>query len=258
MQDTLKAALEYAELGFRVLPLKPGTKIPDLRHWPEEASTEPETIKRHWLLSRRRSGKDTNIGIVTGNGLVVVDIDTHHGGEIPDWLDTDTAAVKTASGGLHYYYSVAGAVPNSVGRLAPGVDVRGERGQVAAPPSLITPNIRVVDHGTHATMSEGSMRATGTYRWINDKNIKSINYDLLIPEDQKRSYTGVTRSFEYRDAVPVGERNNYLTSLAGFLFANGESYSEVLQGLRTEVESNGFDPRPGEVEAIVHSISRYH
>lgn len=250
MQDTLKAALEYAELGFRVLPLKPGTKVPDLRHWPEEASTNPAVIKRHWTLSRNRSGKDTNIGIVTGNGLVVVDIDTHHGGEIPSWLDTDTAAVRTASGGLHYYYSVAGFVPNSVGRLAPGVDVRGERGQVAAPPSQVAGAGQPTDHGT--------TKWRGAYVWLNDKAIKRIDYDLLIPEDQKRDFTGTRREFEYRDEVPVGERNNYLTSLAGYLFAQGESATEVLAGLRTEVTSLGFTPRQGEVESIVRSISRYH
>jgi hypothetical protein len=255
--NTLAAALEYAELGYRVLPLKPGTKVPDLRHWPEEATTDPGAIRRHFALAARRGGGDPNVGIVTGSGLAVVDIDTYHGGEIPAWLDTDTAAVRTASGGLHYYYSVAGFVPNSVGRLAPGVDVRGERGQVAAPPSIILPN-HAVTHADRLTMTGASLRGTGYYKWLNDKPIKRIDYDLLVPEDQKRDFTGLRRTFEYRDEVPVGERNNYLTSLAGYLFAQGESYSEVLSQLRTEVESLSFSPRDGEVESIVRSISRYH
>jgi hypothetical protein len=173
--NTLAAALEYAELGYRVLPLKPGTKVPDLRHWPEEATTDPGAIRRHFALAARRGGGDPNVGIVTGSGLAVVDIDTYHGGEIPAWLDTER-----------------------------------------------------------------------------------IDYDLLVPEDQKRDFTGLRRTFEYRDEVPVGERNNYLTSLAGYLFAQGESYSEVLSQLRTEVESLSFSPRDGEVESIVRSISRYH
>lgn len=249
MQDTLKAALEYAQLGFRVLPLKPGTKVPDLRHWPEEASTDPDAIARHWELSRRRNGNNTNIGIVTGDGLIVVDIDTHHGGEIPSWLNTKTAAVKTASGGLHYYYSVEGAVPNSVGRLAPGVDVRGERGQVAAPPSQIV---------TAPALRGGSHKPVGAYTWLNDEPIARIDHELLIPEDQRHDFTGTKRTFEYRDEVPVGERNNYLASLAGYLFASGESTSEVLAQIRTEVDSLDFHPRDGEVEQIVRSIARYH
>lgn len=244
--NTLTSALALAELGFRVLPLRPGTKVPDLRHWPEEAGRDPDTVRRHFALStRRHNGAQPNVGIVTGDGLAVVDIDTHHGGEIPSWLNTETSAVKTASGGLHYYYSVAGFVPNSVGRIAPGVDIRGERGQVAAPPSIIrTP--------------PGPDYKVGAYRWINDLPIARMDYELLVPEDQKRDFAGTKRSFDYREDVPVGERNNYLTSLAGYLFAADESATEVLQQLQTEVLSLGFSPREGEVESIVRSVARYH
>lgn len=248
-RNTLTTALEYAELGFRVLPLKPGTKVPDLRHWPEEASSTPETIRQHFELAQRRNGgKQPNVGICTGGGLAVVDVDTHHGGEIPSWVDTETAAVRTPSGGLHFYYAVEGFVPNSVGRLAPGVDIRGERGQVAAPPSVI--------HRPGALPHD----IVGRYTWINDLPIAKISGDLLTPDDLKVDYFGraTRRSFEYRDEVPVGERNNYLTSLAGFLFADGQTFHEVLQALETEVESLGFSPSPGEVRKIVHSVARYH
>lgn len=248
MDNSLKAALEYAELGFRPLPLKPGTKVPDLRHWPEEASSDPDAVRRYFEQSARRAGRSSlNVGICTGSGLAVVDIDTHHGGEIPTWLNTETAAVKTASGGLHYYYSVAGFVPNSVGRIAPGVDIRGERGQVAAPPSIIRSNA-----GT------GVWHDVGRYHWLNDLPIAEMDYDLLVPADLKKDFAGTSRSFEYQDSVPVGERNNYLTSLAGYLFRNGESYMEVLAQLKTESDTLGFTPRAGEIESIVRSISRYH
>jgi hypothetical protein len=257
MNEALTAALEYAQLGFRVLPLKPGTKVPDLRHWPEEASTSPEVVRRHFELSQRRA-KDANlnVGIVTGDGLAVVDIDTHHGGEIPSWLDTKTAAVKTPSGGLHYYYSVVEPVPNSVSRLAPGVDVRGERGQVAAPPSVIIDPTR-----GHKESRPGGRVVDipiGRYVWLNDLPIARIEANRLIPEDLRKDYSGVKRTFEYRDDVAVGGRNNYLTSLAGYLFAQGESATEVLAALRTEVEHLDFSPREGEVESIVRSIARYH
>lgn len=256
--NTLMSAIALAELGFRVLPLRPGTKVPDLRHWPEEAGRDPDTIRRHFeLSSRRHAGAQPNVGIVTGDGLAVVDIDTHHGGEIPSWLDTKTAAVKTASGGLHYYYSVAGPVPNSVGRIASGVDIRGERGQVAAPPSIIT----LMNPSGFRPESDSlpSPKPQGVYRWINDLPIARIDYDLLVPEDQKRDFTGTRRTFDYRDEVPVGERNNYLTSLAGYLFATDEgSPSEVLAALQTEVVSLGFTPREGEIESIVRSVARYH
>lgn len=246
MKDTLKAALEYAELGFRVLPLQPGTKIPDLRHWPEEASTDPDAIRRFWDLSRRRGHQhegQPNVGICTGGALAVLDVDTNHGGEVPSWVPKSTWTVKTPSGGLHFYLAVTEPVPNSVGRLAPGIDVRGERGQVAAPPSLVVSR---------------AGQPVGTYRWVNDKPIQPIDAQLLIPEDQKKDFTGVRRVFEYQDDVPIGGRNNYLTALAGYLFAGGNSASEVLQALRDEVNALDFHPREGEVESIVRSIGRYH
>jgi hypothetical protein len=245
MQSTLKAALEYAEQGFRVLPLKPGSKIPDLRHWPEEASNDPDTVRRHWAQSQARGHEyegQPNIGLCTGGGLAVLDVDTNHGGVRPEWAPR-TWTVKTPSGGYHLYYAVSTSVPNSVGRLAKGVDVRGERGQVAAPPSVLVGR-------------DG--RAIGRYREDVDAPIALIDSELLIPDDLKVNFAGAQRRFDYRDEVPVGERNNYLTSLAGYLFATGQSPSEVLAALRTEVDTLGFSPRPDEVELIVKSVSRYH
>ena len=85
------------------------------------------------------------IGLRTGRGLFVIDLDIkpgidgienfasvceRHGG-IPD-----TATVLTPSGGQHLYFWADGAtIKNSVGKIAPGVDVRGDGGYVIAPPS---------------------------------------------------------------------------------------------------------------------------
>ena len=50
----------------------------------------------------------------------------------------DTCVVATPSGGCHYYYRAAGQrVTCSAGKLAAGIDVRGEGGYVVAPPSRI-------------------------------------------------------------------------------------------------------------------------
>lgn len=249
----LDAALEYARLGYRVIPLKPGTKVPDLRHWPEEASNDPDVVAAHFQASRARvSGLwiEPNVGIVTGHGLAVLDIDTNHGGARPAWA-VDTLTVRTPSGGLHLYYSVDALVPNSVGRIAPGVDVRGERGQVAAPPSVIL--LGPDGHPNHV----GSW--SGNYELIADRPIQALDANLLIPADERQDYLGrPARRFEYRDEVPVGQRNNYLTSLAGYLFAQGESRADVLIDITREADGLGFTPRDGELASIARSVSRYH
>ncbi len=87
-----------------------------------------------------------NIGIATGprRGLWVLDIDgpaginsvmalTAANGPLPS-----TRIIRTGSGGLHYYFRHPGhfIVYNSSSWLGPGIDVRGNNGQVVAPPSV--------------------------------------------------------------------------------------------------------------------------
>lgn len=71
------------------------------------------------------------------SGTVVVDVDPDHGGRIdPDRMPR-TACVATGSGGWHLYYRHPGTpVLCSQGRLAQGVDVRGDGGYVVLPPSI--------------------------------------------------------------------------------------------------------------------------
>jgi hypothetical protein len=253
---TLDAALEYARLGYRVIPLKAGTKVPDLRHWPEEASSNPRVVEQHFRESERRAAGFPNVGIVTGNGLAVLDVDSNHGGNIESLPDVariaaNTLQASTPSGGTHYYFAVDRAVPNSVGRLAPGIDVRGERGQVGAPPSRIQTNRFWIEGDKHVYQYAG-------YEWLNDQPIQAISPTLLIPLDEIQDYAGRRRRFEFEDSVPVGRRNNYLTSMAGYLFAQGDAAEDVLFQIRLEAERLHFSPRDGELEAIVRSVGRYH
>ena len=72
-------------------------------------------------------------GIVAG--LAVVDIDPRNGGRIDRDLMTPTATVTTGGGGWHLYYRHPGGplAAKLPGRA--GVDVKGDGGYVAAPPS---------------------------------------------------------------------------------------------------------------------------
>ena len=77
-----EAALEYARLGFHVLPIKPRDKIPLIPtsrggHGYKDATTDPSKIMTWWPPS-----SSANIGIATGksSGVFVPDIDPLHGG----------------------------------------------------------------------------------------------------------------------------------------------------------------------------------
>lgn len=151
--NVLNHALEYARKGWAVFPVhgikggictcqkghdctSPG-KHPRTKSGVKEASTDEATI-RNWFAEKPY----LNIGIATGaiSGLVVVDVDAKNGGlESLEKLDLGTAlTTKTGGGGVHLYYEwpATETIGNSVGTLAPGIDIRGAGGYVVAPPSL--------------------------------------------------------------------------------------------------------------------------
>lgn len=73
-----------------------------------------------------------------GTGLCVVDVDTYKGGEPEPWASLATIIVRTRRGGLHCYFAEASAKTDN-DQVAPGVDIRGTGGGVAAPSGTATP-----------------------------------------------------------------------------------------------------------------------
>ena len=67
----LQVALWYAERGWPVHPLKPGSKKPTLKDWPNQATTDSEQIRAWWAKT-----PDANIGLASGerSGLIVIDV----------------------------------------------------------------------------------------------------------------------------------------------------------------------------------------
>ncbi len=160
--DTVSYALSYIERGWAVVVLhdvtagtcscgsaeaehvaKQGGKHPVHNAWqtPQNVITTQTRVRNEWAA---RPG--ANIGIATGvaSGFWVLDVDPDNGGN--DKLSAliaaygmlpDTYTVTTGSGGTHYYFRLPDfVVGGSRGRLPVGLDVRGNGGQVVAPPSV--------------------------------------------------------------------------------------------------------------------------
>ena len=152
----LVAAVEYAGRGWHVLPLHSPTqggcscgradcssvgKHPRTRNGSKDASVAPATIRGWW-----KKWPDANIGIATGpeSGILVLDVDGAQGEQsLIDLAQRglilpDTYTVRTGSGGAHLYFLWPAGVDvrNSARKIAPGLDIRGLGGLVAAPPSL--------------------------------------------------------------------------------------------------------------------------
>jgi hypothetical protein len=153
----LAAALDLARRGFSVFPLHswidPGAraddtqksaaikeaKTPAILNWQKLATTDPKQIKKWWT-----QWPGANIGLHT-SGLLVIDIDPRHGGDesfkalsISKDLP-QTAVSRTQSGGAHLIYRLPEHtyVNNSVGTIAPGIDVRSYHGYIVGVGSTI-------------------------------------------------------------------------------------------------------------------------
>lgn len=137
----LDSALAMAARGLAVLPVRAGGKVPLAPDWPDTATTDEAMIRRLF-----KAGPDSiNFGIA-GRGLLILDLDRKEGHdgvaelaklEVPHGALPPTFAIRTPSGGRHLYFRSPAPVANSAGKLAPGVDVRGERGQCLGPGSIV-------------------------------------------------------------------------------------------------------------------------
>jgi len=161
----LEHALAYADLGLRVIPCDQprldnwlggsGGKRPIIFDWPRRATIEDWQIHHWWghdeddrptlhpdyMAGGRFPG--ANVGIVTGRGLVVIDVDLRHGGfETLAALEAELGplprdwTVRTGGGGLHIYLRVPQRLPYKLRDLGPGVEVKHTGKCVIAPPSI--------------------------------------------------------------------------------------------------------------------------
>jgi hypothetical protein len=134
----IEAALEYAEMGLRIVPLGVKSKKPRIKGWPERASTDPGTIV-DWF----RQWPGSNVGILTGGGLIAVDVDPRNGGKASFRKLTkgrrlpETAEAMTGSRGRHYLFRAAPARQfRSAHGILPGIDILAEKGMIVAAPSV--------------------------------------------------------------------------------------------------------------------------
>lgn len=142
----LGQAKVLVDKGFRVFPLEIDKKTPAHPAWQEHATTNPEIVEAMW---RDPLGEVVpyNIGIATGNGITVLDVDVKKGknglqalDDLVSFYDLDdqTFTVRTASGGFHLYYNSQNlSLRNSASRVGEGLDVRSEGGYVVGPGSSI-------------------------------------------------------------------------------------------------------------------------
>lgn len=115
-------------------------KRPVTQHGFQDATRDAVEIERQFATPGAAM-----IGVPTGDtsGFFCLDLDVKNGGGGLEWLAAnqhrlpDTRRHKTRSGGVHLLFAMPQGriIRNSAGRIAAGVDVRGNGGYIIAPPS---------------------------------------------------------------------------------------------------------------------------
>jgi len=268
----LKAALAVARNGKPVFPCRPGGKEPLTRRGHIDATTDPRKIHMWW-----KRYPEANIGVPTGgrSGVLALDVDPDKGGEESLALLEDlhgtlslTRTHSTGSGGTHHLfkYPEGSGIRNSAGKLAEGLDIRGEGGYIIVPPSRTTQPYEVLDALPLAAPPE----------WLTE----------ILTEPKRASEAGQARNITTAISVgacgpPIlqGSRDNTLARIAGRLHDGTRSLDDLAaelleinaqrcepplpdqQVLKVARSIHGLEPcrpgRPKEVDELVGVLSDY-
>ena len=138
LEYRITAAREHVRNGMRIFPVDPNGKKPAFVGWKFTPPNNENQICG-WLTN----DPEYNLGTPTDE-LLVIDVDPKNGGSI-DALRAlgsplpDTQVSATPSGGWHFIYDLPPdvRVRGSVGKLAPGIDVRSSGNLIVLPGSAI-------------------------------------------------------------------------------------------------------------------------
>lgn len=288
----LEDALRLAGLGWHVFALGPtGHPYPNCKicretctvaqdyetcdhlicHATYAGTTDPARLEAMW-----HHFPQSLIGIRTGapSGIVVLDFDLHSqdkDGEASAYslreqnLLPQTVSAMTGGGGLHLYYQHPGlAVPNdNRGKLASGVDVKGEGGFVIAAPSakrgkLPYSWIQGLDPWT-APLAFLPDQTLHMITKSDDKPIKFLPGQTTHSDEQVM--TKWENSLDQLRFAGVGGRNENLYRAAcrgGEVIASGQlSNQQVIDLLEEAGRDAGLTP--GEIRQTIRSgLTRGH
>lgn len=199
-----------ADFGFSVFPIEPGGKRPCgrlVRNGLHQATTDLAVVRGWWSVER-----EANIGVRTGKGLVVLDEDGDDGADSRAGLEREHSGLPetvraVTPRGTHYFFTVAGTVPCSAGRVAPGLDIRGDGGYVVVPPSLHPSRQRY-----EWDVAPGEAPIAPLPEWL---------AGLVAPSSRPTGPQPTSRWLELLRGVHEGHRNDAAARLCGHLLAKG-------------------------------------
>lgn len=231
-------ALALYDAGFCVIPIKAKGKEA-LVKWEKFTIRRPQkpTIER-WVST----WPDANIGVLTGLGFVVIDVDGEEGIEIIKTKTLPPTLIEETGRGFHYLYKTSDSMPTrNLYRGRTGekvVDLRGLGGYIVVAPS-IHPSGKVYSWNMEATFENMAELP----KWVKEIHNEKENTD-------KKWWDRVQKG------VGEGERNDTATKLAGHLIGKDTSPEDTYMWLKGWNTKNRPPMGDKELQTIVDSISR--
>lgn len=229
----VEAALYFADKEMPVFPLhtvrggrctcrndkscKAPGKHPLHKNWQDEATIDPEKIKKIWLAN-----PDANIGLKMGNGLVGIDIDVKNGKDgWREWLqilkhynsDRIVSLIQaTPSGGLHIILKVNDSfvITGASDALGKGIDIRSDG-------NLLVGGGSENDKGVYKVFDLPLVRAPG---WLESLMVKNSSWTKLM-----------VRRIENGAIFNQGERNKACLAYTIILNRRGCTIEEFKKNL---------------------------
>ncbi|NLX50504.1 MAG: hypothetical protein GXY72_00210 [Deltaproteobacteria bacterium] len=247
--NTLQAALEYAERGFSVIPVKPDvdeeSKKKSYVAWTpyQTRRATPDEIKSWWAKWPRAM-----IGIVTGeiSGIFVIDCDNKEAYEKIQALlpDSFLCPVAKTPRGWHLWFLFAShyRVANRA-KVMPDVDVRTTGGYIIAAPSINT-------EGKGYEWLDGLSLNDVALGQVPDSILKNIF--IYIGKSKERPQE-TTQDHKDHKMFEYGNRDDSLFSVANALVKGGMLAENIFQVLEKLIISWGEKPDPKWIDAKIKS-----
>lgn len=250
-----RAARDYIERGWAVIPLAPGKKEPVTKRGLNDWTDNPEQADVWWGQGsyEGRGNPAYNVGIVCGQvsgGLVVIDVDEGGMEALRDWQVAhgelpETVTAITGSGGRHLLYRASREVRPSVnGELH--VDVRGDGSYIVAPPS-IHPSGEPYEWSVSPEDMDVADADDLVYAFI-----EHVRPSSMAGEGERKPL------FSLPDSIGEGGRNQVLFKYAASLREKGLDGGSIAVLVGNANETRCTPPLPErEIRKICESVTRY-
>ncbi len=238
-----KAAHEYLDLGFSVMPIGGDDNKKPIEDWLDLQEQRPTHDKIAYWWDRY---PQANVGIITGvvSGIFVLDIDSPLGRVYTKERGIPDTPIAATSKGVHIYFDYPTNLLGNKSDKKIGMDIRGEGGYVVAPPSVHETGLMYEWTVWHPWNTRIAESPEWLLKWCEERSLSN---------ERQQGWQN-----EILQGVTDGGRNNAAASLAGRFFNKDLSVPEVTEILLMWNDRNVPPLSEEEIIRTVTSMAARH